>query len=66
MTKLTWTTEKPTEAGWYWYKTPNHQRAVIGYLRSSLHWELGDQLHLSHPAFDGSTWSGPIPAPEEP
>lgn len=55
-----WTTEPPTEPGWYWHKQLAFMEVEnIIYLNEnhvSSNWHLNGQGHL---------WAGPIPEPKE-
>lgn len=63
---MTWTRNKPTEPGWYWYK-PNGGGACVVLItrgiRETLVFQRGGRVLIGLP--DGA-WSGPIPEPEEP
>ena len=58
MTDAGWTSEKPTEAGWYWYQGDTDLDAVVVWVAPNMH-----LINLSHRgpvrAFDGK-WLGPI------
>lgn len=58
MTEAGWTSEKPTEAGWYWYQGDTDLDAVVVWVAPNMH-----LINLSHRgpvrAFDGK-WLGPI------
>lgn len=64
---MQWTTEKPTEPGWYWWRLDERKSPIV-FLR------CGDNFHTVIDLYDGwdgtspdgGEWSGPIPEPEEP
>lgn len=60
---MTWTTEKPTVPGWYWFLDcrthPSHAKPLY-YAESDIKALV---YHGSSVQF--FRWSGPIPAPEE-
>ena len=59
---MKWTTDKPTEPGWYWIKTPTGISAN-GYVD----YFDGELIGLTRPEeFPSSTkWAGPIEEPPE-
>jgi hypothetical protein len=61
---LVWTTEPPTEPGWYWVKDQsNHSFSRVTVLR----WSEGE-LHDSYNTWsrvEFSHFAGPIPEPQE-
>jgi hypothetical protein len=70
---MTWTTEKPSKPGWYWYRSPtdrvqiielvewnNELRAVGVSPDMHLHLETHRMPHASD-----AEWAGPLPPPEE-
>jgi len=74
MSDLTWTTDKPTKPGWYWYRENN--RLCVWYVRvgDGKRTELwvyqphrisdGHGIQLFY--FKGGEWAGPIKEPKEP
>jgi len=65
---LTWTREKPTKDGWYWYKEYGNKASLWNLDTSReyglwLKWYYGGTVRDTE-AMNG-TWSGPIPEPEE-
>jgi hypothetical protein len=74
MTKLTWTTEKPSEPGWYWCRSaPGCKHGYVPAI-----YEVHDCPGTAHEGrlrvgrfawmdeLKDCLWSGPIPTPEEP
>jgi hypothetical protein len=64
--KLTWTTDKPTEPGWYWF-----QDSWVGPYIVWIYWADSSKKDLiAHGREDYSVsvrygqWAGPIPEPE--
>lgn len=56
---LTWTTEPPKVAGWYWWRDVSHKgEATIQYMSQSQVERLK--------TYPGEEWAGPIPTPLEP
>jgi hypothetical protein len=68
MTKLTWTTEKPTEAGTYWLRSPGCKRRLfelrLGVCDGAV--ALMDEDGATLNFYEDCEFAGPIPAPEEP
>jgi len=62
---MKWSSERPTEQGWYWHRRYGCSRFV--WLTSIAGGELQDRDGVA-PRFysDVSEWAGPIPYPEEP
>jgi hypothetical protein len=65
---MTWTTDKPTEPGWYWLRHV-HISAEIGFCyQAKKRWWVAT-AYRDHPLemsyFMGFQWSGPIPEPED-
>jgi hypothetical protein len=68
---MTWTNEKPTVEGWYWYRDkPGASERVV----ELYHWQGGPKLFyreigriLGMPIFhdEAGQFAGPIPKPEE-
>ena len=65
---MKWTTETPTEPGWYWVRSPRSPMGIV------LVVPFGSGLAVDSPMFvpeyvcdcdDGTEWAGPIPAPKE-
>lgn len=72
MTNLTWTTEKPTQPGWYWWRVTKDDRE-----RRIVHVWFSDRIDPTMPRLivDGvgdrydladCQWAGPLLPPEEP
>lgn len=66
---MTWTTEKPTEPGWYWMKADSGTDS--GPIVRQIVTIIGDHLYYNHPQHGAINipnerqWAGPIPMPEE-
>lgn len=68
-----WTTEPPTQEGWYWAKPdmskkPEHDNVQVVYL-----WDWDGEpkvmvsgVEISVPVFHFTHWLGPLPVPELP
>lgn len=57
-----WTTEKPTVAGWYWWRSVNYRPKVVEvYLYMN-----GNCLHINGQALNqfAGEWAGPLSPPE--
>lgn len=66
MDRLVWTRERPTEPGWYWWRTTSHERIVqVTQMPSGSFWFFVPDVSLSVESSVGQ-WAGPIPHPEEP
>ena len=64
---LTWTTEPPKVAGWYWRKKTAKDRAHVFHFTGNLedygeHWE-SDRVCQLPLTLNGNLWAGPISAP---
>lgn len=63
---LTWTTEQPRRAGWYWHRSVRNGRATVGEVYMSV---PGFMVHFAGaaiPVFVAEIlgeWAGPMPAP---
>ena len=57
---LTWTTEPPKVAGWYWYKGQSTDNATVIVIVTQHHMNDKDIVE------DTGLWAGPIPTPKEP
>lgn len=60
---MTWTTERPTEPGWYWWRGHPDYNGKIGYLTDSkvIIFPVGS----GHIDEMGGEWAGPIQKPED-
>jgi hypothetical protein len=64
MTPLTWTTEKPTAPGWYWWRFRGH--STIIHLNDSLLWQLPSETGFVQYLRELSgQFAGPIQKPKE-
>jgi len=61
---LTWTCEKPTKPGWYWYKSLGNCVWPVKIISLSEIISNGNPVPYDRFNKEG-TWSGPIPEPEE-
>lgn len=57
--RLTWTREKPTEQGWYFYRARNTGGVTVVYV-------IDGQTRLAEVAVLNGDWAGPLAMPEEP
>lgn len=72
MTDLKWTTERPTQPGFYFYRADESDDPTVCQLTDInkgrdwyVHWlGLSDGGYLCD--LHGDQWSGPLPVPEEP
>lgn len=64
--ELKWTTEPPTESGWYWF-TSDLTGNIIGELHAGFFHTrpIGIQRLRLWIDFDGARWAGPIPKPTD-
>lgn len=64
---LKWTSNLPTEPGWYWIMSYNKKpsmvevRVIDGRLMLT-----SGVINVTLNIFEGCLWAGPIPEPEEP
>ena len=68
---LRWTTEKPTKAGWYWWRDPilsvvPEEMVFINRQMDMRRMELMFETEQYDFADTGGEWSGPIPLPLPP
>ena len=75
---MTWTTERPTEPGWYWFEVGNDSparmtrniRAIVLVGEDPLYTPPRLRVQFPQGTFHvgrmGGRWAGPIPQPEEP
>lgn len=70
--RLRWTSEKPTESGYYWYRRDGGHGiagvyAIDGvlriYIRTSGSW--GNTFDEFYDGYEHVEWAGPIPKPQE-
>lgn len=68
---MKWTTDKPTQPGWYWIKDGSAARIVeleIGTFDGvyvAWVWQVGSRAQIPLERFNCGEWAGPIPEPEE-
>lgn len=67
---LTWTTEPPKVAGWYWRKETAKDRTHVFHFTGNWedygeYWE-SDRVCPLPLKLNGNLWAGPIPTPHEP
>lgn len=66
---MTWTTERPSQPGWYWWRRPNHMPSLCtvfgppGGLLFELARDSEEPCAVSK-AYDDTQWAGPILPPE--
>ena len=61
---VTWTSEKPTVPGWYfWKQQPRGHETVVRVFDTYVYW--GGGLRTEDISNVSGQWAGPIPAPEE-
>jgi len=78
MTDLVWSTAKPTEPGWYWWRNRDlstelgkPQICLVEEWQSGEYWEgeyivyYFDMERYKISEMRGSQWAGPIPRPKE-
>ncbi len=68
---MTWTMQKPTVPGWYWWidDSQPHNTMLPGVVwvdHSLVVHALTRKIHGVHAHVLGGEWAGPIPMPEEP
>lgn len=64
----TWTKDKPTQPGWYWYRSPRPTLVVVCYIEIGLRdncvsFAYGERYQAMS-EMEGE-WAGPIPEPME-
>jgi hypothetical protein len=59
---MTWTTEKPTVPGWYWWKSKQYSPVIVEIYRLEVR---GESYLLIGVEDAEGLWAGPIPLPEE-
>jgi hypothetical protein len=57
---MTWTTEKPTKAGWYWYHCDGQDDKIVVYVDKNMVVEQG-AWHVSEIT---GQWCGPLEPPQ--
>lgn len=75
--EMTWTTEKPTQPGWYWYKKGRHRPFIVEIFKGEIfgyHGTDGKELIVDQNEFVrdldsrvrkmNGQWAGPIFPPE--
>lgn len=61
---FTYTSEPPTEPGWYWLRTPHHKpypAEVYDHVTLGLVVKLRHSMYPQRVAGPGGEWAGPIP-----
>ncbi len=66
MTELTWTWEKPTNPGWYWYRGPVEESDPLIVLVDEAGYFQWPDGGFQEVVFTKGEWAGPIELPEEP
>lgn len=75
MSKLKWTTDKPTQVGWYWYRhdtiksilvvgNVNGQIGVLASLLSDPATSRANVINISILQYPPGEWAGPLEAPQ--
>ena len=64
----TWTSAKPTKAGWYWYKTS--ETSPDYWVEELMAYPDGDGLYRMHQGmrfdlYNGGFWYGPLDSPPQ-
>lgn len=70
--EVVWTTERPTESGWYWMQDGSSMAVVkieIGtfdgfYIEWA--WQAGSRMQTPLSCFKDMQWAGPLTEPKEP
>jgi hypothetical protein len=68
---MTWTTEKPTVPGWYWWKPKQYYPVIVEIYRLEVrgkHYLMIGNCNEHHEGdleYAEGEWAGPIPPPEE-
>ena len=64
---MTWTNEKPTVAGWYWYRDEYGARVILTIQgpRGLIANDSGSSGHFLSLDYFPAQFAGPIPKPEE-
>lgn len=68
MTPLRWTREKPTEQGWYWWRSSSCEEGMPIEVKALSLGRLIALLPNENKLLDGLTdgdWAGPLAPPEE-
>lgn len=65
-----WTMNKPTVAGWYWWRYNKHYNPDLAYMRQDPGdgtWSAVKSCCVSFNAYylDDGEWAGPLPMPKE-
>ncbi len=64
MSSITWTTDKPTREGWYWFRIDNEgKRTVIVYVISADRMVAIGTENEGNPALQKGAWFGPLQPP---
>lgn len=64
---MSWTTKKPTQPGWYWWRTYNDEPWEVVEVcvnnNRMFHKRIGRTVEIDS---SKGEWSGPLPEPDEP
>lgn len=66
-THLVWTTDKPTQPGYYWMQNEDWGPGIVYIWQhplGRLEVEWGDDSYILD-GFDADKWAGPLPVPQE-
>ena len=61
---MNWTTDAPTQEGWYWFRTDSEEKhTVIVYVISAERMVAIGTEHENNPAYQKGSWFGPVTPP---
>ncbi len=63
---LEWTTEAPTQEGWYWVKREDKKEIVQVYKLDGSFYAWTTMDERDHDLNEFTMWLGPLPVPEKP
>jgi hypothetical protein len=65
MALMTWSTDKPTTAGWYWYQPPGRRARIVEVAMEERHvlYIVHTGMRLKDLPPDEIEWAGPIQEP---
>ena len=62
---LRWTRERPTVAGWYWWRWADGETEVVEVLKSARRLVVRERLPVERYRTELVEWAGPVAVPEE-
>ena len=62
-TGMTWTTEKPTKPGWYWWRNNASEPRVVNIWQSRVHASILKASGLGEVLYCDGEWAGPLEPP---